>query len=493
MTGEAAADAGSLTINTGANGVLVIDGNVDLRTLVDTDGNNKLDLTGVVEINIPAGSSLQLTDAQWAAFTGTITGDGADLLYIDDTNVAAFGGGAAIDLLDVRGVNEIQIDDQTTGLNTLTLTSTQALITSTVDTVSDPDVVGTAGDLDAFTTVNIDVDAAADISDVVGGATTTTIDVDAGVNAALTVRNTQMGALAAGDTNFDDDFEETSGLSIVAQIVTGFDFVSGDAIPGDQTITVTINTRDINNNITDYSVSGSAIAIANSSDQTITEFDAVSAADEAAFDAMLAGASAIEHTGVGSEASIRDGDGVNTRALTATAGVEDTFVFIGTTGGVAASLDIDADEYVSITGFANADGDQLDISAMIAADGEGTAAITSVANNTGQTVDAANTNVYIFAQDASANDVDITTDDNNDIADFTDLADVAAWLDDGSDTDFLQSDTLNEVHYLVLNDGTDSYIYEITDANDGTTVTAGELNLVGMVNGVLVAADFTIA
>ncbi|NIB42084.1 DUF4214 domain-containing protein [Pseudomaricurvus alkylphenolicus] len=493
MTGEAAADAGSLTINTGANGVLVIDGNVDLRTLVDTDGNNKLDLTGVVEINIPAGSSLQLTDAQWAAFTGTITGDGADLLYIDDTNVAAFGGGAAIDLLDVRGVNEIQIDDQTTGLNTLTLTSTQALITSTVDTVSDPDVVGDAGDLDAFTTVNIDVDAAADISDVVGGATTTTIDVDAGVNAALTVRNTQMGALAAGDTNFDDDFEETSGLSIVAQIVTGFDFVSGDAIPGDQTITVTINTRDINNNITDYSVSGSAIAIANSSDQTITEFAAVSAADETAFDAMLAGASAIEHTGVGSEASIRDGDGVNTRALTATAGVEDTFVFIGTTGGVAASLDIDADEYVSITGFANADGDQLDISAMIAADGEGTAAITSVANNTGQTVDAANTNVYIFAQDASANDVDITTDDNNDIADFTDLADVAAWLDDGSDTDFLQSDTLNEVHYLVLNDGTDSYIYEITDANDGAAVTAGELNLVGMVNGVLVAADFTIA
>lgn len=484
MTGEAAATAGSLTIRAET---LVIDGHIDFRDLVDAAGNSKLDLSAVETIELPAGSSVRMTAEQYDAFVaagGSFDGAGRDL-YIDVTNADVFSGIGALDISDIRGVTSIQIEETNaagnpTGLNVLTLTSSVAALTTTVDASTTPVTESDAGDFSAFTTVHLDVDGAADVSDYIG---LDTIDVVPGTNAALTVRNTQLSELDAGDASLDADFEETSGLTVVAQVVTGFDFDTGDAIIGDSNITATIVTRDVDNSITDYTVSGRANAIQNSLDTTITEFEAVTAADVTDFTALLAGASAVTHTFVGTEATIRDGDGLGIRDLEGFVGTADTFEFVSTTASIARSLDVNSDEYVSIVSFTQAE-DDIDLTAL-------NISVGNPVNNGGAVnivLDATEA-LYVIDGDGTA----LSGGAGAPIADFTNMANVAAFLDDG----FTAQNVADEIDYFVINDASvagDAWIYEFKDAGGNAAIDAAELTLIGYVHSTaaLTVTNFTL-
>ena len=484
MTAEAAITAGSLTINLGANGTLVIDGNVDFRTLIDADGDSTLDLTGVTTIELAEGASLQMTDAQFAAYTGTFEGAG-QALFIDADNEGEFTGGmGSTDISDVRGATSIQFDEADNEA-TLTLKASQAAITTTVDlTPVLPllPVVSDAGDLSAFTTVHLEVDGDADISDFVGiSAGASTIDIDEGANSALTIRNEQLAEFDTNNggpaANALEELTNAASLTVVAQVVTSFDFLTGDAVLGDSEITFAL-TKDVDGVVTDIVVEGLASGIANSQDNTV-----ISVADAAVFNGLLGDAvtTAITHTGVGSEASMMDDSGLLARDLTATAGAIDTFEFIANTAAIARDV---AGDTVVITGFENADGDQIDFIDLSILN---TVAVTNAAADNSFVLDA-DENIYV-----------IDTDGNHlgnvagaDIADFTVMANVAAFLADGVTAEGVNG----EIDYFVITDDitTDAYIYEFIDTGD-VTVDAVELTLIGVVHSdaVVTIADFIIA
>ena len=478
-----AQDIGRLAINLGANGTLRFDGNVDFRSLVTSDGVNRLDLSGVAAFELAEGAVLQMTQEQWDDLTpaqqAAFTGDGREL-YIDGDNADWFGAIADLDISDVRGVTSVQIeavdaDGNGTGIADLALTSSLAAITTTYDATDGAEVEGDAGDFTAFTgDVDLDVDGAANISGYLG---LTTIDVIPGMGEALTVRNTQLGELEAGDFTFADDFEETSGLTISAQTVTGFDFDTGDPILGGSNIVATIVTRDIDNNITDYTVTGRANAIANSSDTSISVFDAVDAADETVFDAFLAGASAVTHTFVGSEASIRNGDGeglVGDRPLAATDTTIDTFQFIANTVDVVEALADNA--HVWIDSFNIGEGDVLDFSAFMAADPLTFTLVTA------QITGGADSGP---AQDIIGFDLNLAVGDEDDPA-----AIVAAFATGGVYEDGTGNITFaagDDQKVFLVTDGIDSAIWHWDDtsgASDDGIVDADEIVLIGYLDNI---------
>jgi hypothetical protein len=95
-----------------------------------------------------------------------------------------------------------------------------------------------------------------------------------------------------------------------------------------------------------------------------------------------------------------------------------------------------------------------------------------------------NNDIEIVALNASTTSM-LATGGTETIADFEDLTDVAAYLDEGYTA--AASDEVG----IVLNDGTNSYFYLFLDGGD-TGFEADELQLVAQVNGVvLVATDIT--
>jgi hypothetical protein len=86
-------------------------------------------------------------------------------------------------------------------------------------------------------------------------------------------------------------------------------------------------------------------------------------------------------------------------------------------------------------------------------------------------------NTYVVEQTVGAAAA-LTTGGTEVIADFTDMADVAAYLDEA----FTNSGNAGNV--IVLNDGTSSYIYQAIDAGADTSL-VGEITLIGTVDDVL--------
>ena len=131
---------------------------------------------------------------------------------------------------------------------------------------------------------------------------------------------------------------------------------------------------------------------------------------------------------------------------------------------------------VTVTGFE--DGDTIDIAnaAVNGAEVSHTTQIASAYNGGGDE--------YVIYSGVNASTHSATTTGTQKIADFTDMTDVAAWIEEALDIGS------NENNVVVVNDGTSSYIYDINESTtNATTVDAAEVTLIAVVDEVLVAAD----
>jgi len=172
--------------------------------------------------------------------------------------------------------------------------------------------------------------------------------------------------------------------------------------------------------------------------------------------------------------------GVITAPVAATGGA-DTFVFhnnILTVGSSTAFAQ--AADALSFVGMAGQAGTLAKI------------AKTNAADDISFTVDGTNTTVYVIDTDATDLNGAGTTASN--IADFTSMVNVAAFLATGVTT----NNTASQVEYFVINDGsvtTASYVYKFVDGGTNTTVENTELTLIGTIttDAALTATNITIA
>ncbi|MGD9730820.1 MAG: beta strand repeat-containing protein [Desulfamplus sp.] len=498
MSVPAVADAGSLTIA----GDLVIEGIVDFRELVDADGDSKLDMSGVTGFTINEGGAMLLTDDQWDALSAAqqadFAGEGLTLNLIDgDADLIDGANDDVIDLTDVRGVTVIQIDEDL--VDDLRLTVAQAALVTTGNfdvngvftpsTWDDDDNNGTAEvDTEAGNLIKYDGDvfiyadgAAQDVSDLeIDGANgdriLLTINDPADVDTELTVRHeantndTLFDQVSYLDTAAEADgtpdaataaaiLAEITSLTVDVEVDTGNTDVEGNPIMVDSSFEFTNDTLTID-------VEGNAAAIGTAiRDENGTEIND-----------LLDEADTVLWQFVGTTASVEVADLVADDLVATDA--DDTFEY---------AANVDADNPIYIGEFDDDGNDLIDLTAL------GAAAVVQIgAGTVTDTVDATPT-IYVTTNNAATTDFNTTNDDNDDVVDFTDLDQVATWLSDTTNAGLVLSNTANQENFVVLNDGTDSYIYHITDAGGDTDVDAGELQLIGVVDKVLVAADFTVA
>jgi len=215
----------------GTNGTLDINGDVDFSSL-DTVTNkvetNNLDLSGVKSIVLSVGSSVEMTDAEYKAFTdagGTITGPGTTLEVTSNATT--------LDLTQYRGVTAIHLD-QGIIASDLYLTAQQALVTTLYTDSATPatypvgvppvDTAYTAGDFTGLNVGGISNDprvhilvTSADSSDISALKLydTCDIDVQAGVIIpTLTINEAEAFALQGGTNNAGEDLTNVSTLVI---------------------------------------------------------------------------------------------------------------------------------------------------------------------------------------------------------------------------------------------------------------------------------------
>lgn len=484
MTGTAAADAGSLTI---LAETLVIEGNVDFRVLVDTDDNNKLDLTAVTEIEVAEGGSLQMSDAQWNALTtdqkNAITGDGLTLQVTADDIDGTIDN--FIDLTDVRGVTAIQVDEAL--VKDLVFTVEQAAIITTG--TFDVDGVFTATQWDHDTNAGTDEISrdAGDLRDYAGkvvvlvegegqdvsdllGLTDIRIVESAAADTVLTVTNDQVDEVSTGTFAADvsafaaDVLAETSSLTVEIDVDTGNTDIDGNPV-------IVSSSFEITNDGTTIDATGNASAIGTAQ----LGLNAVTV------NALLGEAATVTWNSVGTTASMTLAAGA-ANDLTGTDNADD-FVF-------AANVDTDPVSYLVIGEFDEAV-DTLDVSAWADVGTLAASDITNDVNDNSFIVSAVATTVYVI--DTDNHPIDGGIGPNFDIIDFTDLVEVGAFLDGVS-----ANDTAGEVHYFVINDSGfaagDAWMYRFTDAGGNAAIDAAELVLLGKIDSTvgIAAADFTV-
>lgn len=179
----------------------------------------------------------------------------------------------------------------------------------------------------------------------------------------------------------------------------------------------------------------------------------------------------------------------NAAGITVTTGYgDDTFAFAA--AGAADTVKItDNNGADTITTFVNGE-DKLDFTLVTAAGALAKVAITNAAADNSFTVDGTNTTVYVIDTDGDH----LGNSAGKDIANFTTMANVASFLNDG----VTASNVANEVHYFFINDATAaaSYLYKFIDGGTNTSIAGGELTLIGTLTtdgSATTAADIGIA
>lgn len=351
---------GPLTIT---NGTVVLQGVVDLRNLVDGDGNSLLTIGDDVVFSLAPGAALLLTDAQWEALPAdvqaAITGAGQtlDLSDLDVvTDLAA--AGVIGDLTEVRGVTELIVPQA--GLTALTLTSAQAKVAYLVD--GDGDRVLWNHDGDALTDdvevedgnlslyaglVTVEVSSNDDLTGLLL-ANDDTILVKFESLPQLTLTDAQVeilavetDALGATSTDGDDIYDALASLTVKVAY-EGLTF-EGDTVDSVADVSFSI-TRNGDGDVTAVAVSGLAGAIGQSDVVASTFAD------------LLDEATSITWTGVGSLFSA-DNDPLNARD-----GAVDTFRWVSTTNN---SEPTDIVNFTGGAGTVNVPADVLDFSSFL--------------------------------------------------------------------------------------------------------------------------------
>jgi hypothetical protein len=220
---------------TGTNGTLEIDGDVDFTLLDDaTTGVNahaaELNLAGIKTIQLDAGATAKMSDAQFAALpTGTtFTGAGQTLLVgntvTDQATVVA-------DLTQLRGVTAIKID-KILAPGTITMTPEQAAIATIVTNTVTPAAAGAAG----ATNLSTVTAATWDSPDVLntGGVADTTTRVAGDFRNTLGTPTSDLSTTVKVNINKSVDLTAMPISPLVSVALKGVDFF---VLPTDTALT----------------------------------------------------------------------------------------------------------------------------------------------------------------------------------------------------------------------------------------------------------------
>lgn len=421
LAGSAATAAISATLNTGVTSAVTGTG-ADTLTLAVPAGN--------ITVNTGAGNdSVDASAVDLSTTAGTIDGtnevinggEGTDTLIIGDTDLTDAELVASV--LNATGFEILKATGAVTAFAANSFTGYDAF-----EFTGD----GTAGGNRTYTLES------ADTLTLSGSNSASTLTLNPVTDGGTNVLNLTLAASTANLTQAAIDASQIETLNIVS---------SDTDVTAAHTNTITTLTVQ---NGTTINVSGAAdltFATAAGTGLTVNASTATGNVDVTVGggDDALSG---------GTSADMLDA-GAGTNTVDLSAGGNDEVEFTDITGTT------------TITGFAS--GDVIDLQQNDIDGAE--VVITAAAAGATDPVDES---VQIVSINAGTTSLLIGGSET--IADFTNTTDVAAYLEEGFDV------ANGETFAMVLNNGTNSYIYAVVEAND-TTIDAGEVTLIGVVNG----------
>ena len=511
--------AAGRTITLGStDSTVVISGELDRDlTLAVSDGTTtavswNVNITLSEDINNATGAELTLTGATGAdaISTATITISKAQtdlLLDAGDTAVTLLGSKAVVLDVSATAIDVASLDaSDYTGRITATVAGISATFGSAVDTIT---ASGTSTDLaiDAGAGNDVINTAAAIAGSIDGGDGTDTLNITGAVDlSAATLSNIEFIDVNGNTVAFDGEYFD--GLAVV---------IDGAGIVDFKNITSTLDLSNLSfastatttiDFVTDKDLTlgaSSAVAITgSSSDDTIdTDGGADTILAGAGDDNVDAGAGAdVVYGGAGDDTldgeagndtiygeagddtilgdagndTIDGGEGADT--ITGGAG-NDTISLAETTAAIDTVV-LAATGKDTISGF-DSGSDIIDLTTVDANFDVGDDTTTDIS-----TAGAANSVAWddnqILRIETDGTAADITTGGTATITDFTNLTQVAAYVEEL--VDFNDTAATSEDGVLILVNGTTSYVYHVQDgAADNTTLNAGDLTLIGVVTG----------
>ncbi|GHA18266.1 hemolysin-type calcium-binding region [Devosia pacifica] len=485
------ASGGDLTIN--ADGtenvetVSVMSGGTGANKLgtLEVDGAETLNLTGKQNLELTVDGDVETVSAANLGGKLTIDLSAVAASGIDDLK---FTGSAQDDTITTSDTDDDDVIDGGAGNDTLIVTgSFGAKLTNvenlTVKTGNAPDI-----DLENAQSIGVvNVEASAALTDF-------TFE-NAADDIVVNIKNNNNSTYASGELTLEDDgSSDEATLNFTGNGTVTFNGGKVD-IGGLETLNLssvsdlTLNQADLfgadgtEDELETINFSGSGDVDVDASlfdNNSLTTVNASALTGDFSNEGVtINGGGAIEImggsgndtiVGAGGNDTLSGGDGNND--IDGKAGSNE----IDLAGNGNNTVSISVAGYNEISGFNS--GDVVDIELAAGKGGE-----QSVTTQLAAQYDPTDTFTVVVTLDASEDS--ITTGGTQTIADFTDLADVAAYLDEGFDVE------ANEDFVFVLNDGEDSYVYSVANGGD-TTIADTEVSLIGMVDGyVLGTGDVT--
>jgi hypothetical protein len=443
--------AGTDTLSISGTGTTVSPANdaalVGVENITFTSAGHTLDLSAQTEaLNITTFSGTNVITIGGAAvasgFTGSSNATGADTLVTNQAQLAVMttvDGGLGTDILQLAATTALVDADfgRVTNMENLQLTG--------ISTIT----LGTAAD------------AALGASDIVTTGNSTT-----GITSTMTLTNIAADALAttkvltlAGSSNY-----------VVTNSGTSFDRVTTDAT---STGTVTVGLGNVNANTATVVVNGSgatAVTSAAGDTITVTGLDAASGAFtlNTGIAAITAGAGAQTIGGTMTGGTINAGIGQDT----ITAGVAGDYIIVladdGATAGHAHTT------FVNTGGvWATGGSDKIHIAQATAGSvggiGNNDTTVANGATNTGVTGSLVPVNAELYVATTNM----ATSTAANAVANFAAISSLA----------FAGNVAATTTKILVGDDSADTFIFKFTSAANDTSILAGELELIGIVDG----------
>jgi Ca2+-binding RTX toxin-like protein len=422
--------------------------------------NNDAALTGVENITFTSGGHTFDLSNQTEALNVT-TASGTNVITLGGTAASGFTGGTGADTLVT---SQAQLAVMTTvaggaGTDVLQLGATTALVDADLGRVSAMENLTLTGI--STITLGTNADAALGASDIVTTGNDTT-----GITSTMTTTNVVATALATTKVLTLDG----SSNYVVTNAGTTFDRVTTAAT---STGTVSVNLGNVNANAATVVVNGSGnTTVASDAGDTITvtglDADSGTFTLNLGIAAITAGAGAQTIAGTMTGGTINAGIGQDT----ITAGSAGDYIIVladdGATAGHAHTT------FVNTGGvWATGGSDKIHIgqatAGSVGAIGDGNTTVANAATNTGVTGNLipANAELYVATTNMA------TSTAANAVANFAAVSNLA----------FAGNVAANATKILVGDDNADTFIFKFTSAALDTTITAGELELIGIVDG----------
>lgn len=448
--------AGNDTLTGGANDDTFTIG-TGFDTVTGGAGNDKVVLTAITELTsndavaLGDGTRDTLAIGTWVNLI-----DGEELTTANKALIAATGA----EVIELTAADQAGVDFANLDQSIVRLTA-----------------AGGANDVSqAFTNVRTGdtVIYTADAVGVTGAAAISYSGAIAGQSASIELFGTGVDLKTAGTAATDDAVEVVNGITVLnldssklstdtattANTVTGAtDAVGTAGYAFDNQSLATIN---LTGNHAFSIVDGDGIGFSNAISFNASAFTGV---------LTFVGSAAADVVTVGSGNDVITAGGGNDE-INLSAGGADKLVFSATASN---GRDV-------ITGFAS--DDSLNVAGL--GDGTLTALISTISSASATNVDITDAGVYIINTTGAAGN--LKTGGTAAVTDWTNLTQVAAYLEERFDA------ADNDDGAFVVNTGTTTYVYSLTDAGDAT-IAAGELALVGVLSstGNLQAANVVLA